>query len=342
MLKQKKQQNKLPKLIIIVGPTASGKTALSLKLAKKFKGEIVSADSRAIYQELDIGSAKPLSDPHPPYKGAPCRAKRCGIILPKMDLPSAKKSKTNSGYLVNGIPHHLIDIARPNQVLTLAQYKKMAVQVIKEITTRGHLPFLVGGTALYIYAVADNWLIPKVPPDAPLRARLEKQPTEKLWTRLIKKDPAAQDFINPQNKRRIIRALEVIAATHHRFSQQRRKGSSLFNILWLGTERTDREIKKLIAKRTQVMLRTGLVKEVKKLLKKGYRPSSPALSGIGYKEIIGYLQGPLTLKEAIALINKNDEQLVRRQKQWFKKDKRIKWIKNSREAFSLVNAFGQN
>ena len=181
-----------PRLIVILGPTASGKTALSLKLAKKIDGEIISADSRAIYKGLDIGSAKPT-------------------------LTEQKK-----------VPHHLIDIVSPDKTLTLAQYKKLALAKIRDIASHEKVPFLVGGTALYIYSVIDNWLIPGVPPNKSLRAELKKGDVEKLWEELIKKDPQAKEFIDPKNKRRIIRALEIINATGKPFSQQREKGEPLF------------------------------------------------------------------------------------------------------------------
>lgn len=294
-----------PKLIVILGPTASGKTDLSLKLAKKFKGEIISADSRAVYKYLDIGSAKPT--------------------------PKER----------SGIRHHLIDIAKPNQILTLAQYKSQTVAKIYDIARRKMVPFLVGGTALYVYALIDNWLIPEVPPNEKLRTRLEKWPVIKLHRQLLKKDPGARDFIDPQNKRRVIRALEVIAATDRPFSKQRQHGPQLFNLLILGVKKSSAETKKNIVKRTEQMLQDGLVNEVKKLLKKGYSPRSPALSGIHYKEIIAHLKGEMTLPEAIAQINKNDEQLVRRQMAWFKKDHRIKWVKNQKEAAPLLEKFLQ-
>lgn len=289
--------------MIIVGPTASGKTALSLKLAKKFKGEIVSADSRAVYKKLDIGAAKPTA--------------------------AERKS----------VPHHLIDVVEPNQILTLAQYKDLAVEKIKEVAAHRCLPFLAGGTALYVYAVMDNWQIPKAPPNQKLRAKLEKLSAEKLYLRLLQKDPEAKNFIHPQNKRRIIRALEVMAATKKPFSEQRKKGRALFKTLILGVKKSAVELKKNIAARTKKMFKAGLTKEVEKLLKQRYSPKLPALSGIHYKEIIAYLKKTITLPEAIKLINKNDEQLVRRQLTWFKKDKRIHWIKNYTEAEKLVRKF---
>lgn len=309
------------KLIAIVGPTASGKTALSLKLAKKFSGEIISADSRAIYRFMDIGTAKPTKDQN--YES---RIMNYG---------------EERDYFSCGIRHHLVDVTAPDKTLTLAQYKELAITAINTIAQRGQLPFLVGGTALYIYTVIDNWVIPTVPPNKKLREKLEKQPVEKLYQQLLKKDPAAKDFVDSQNKRRIIRALEIMAGTNQPFSQQRQKGPPLFEVLILGVKRPMAAIKKSIAQRTEKMLKAGLINEVKKLLEKGYSPDSPALSGIHYKEIVAYLKKKLTLPETIALINKNDEQLVRRQMTWFKKDQRIKWVKTQLEAKRLVERFIQ-
>ncbi len=292
-----------PKLVVIVGPTASGKTALSLKLAKKWKGEIVSADSRAIYKKLDIGSAK----------------------------PTKKEQQV--------VPHHLIDLVEPDKVLTLAQYKELATAKISDIASRKKMPFLVGGTALYVYAVIDNWQIPEVPPNKKLRAKLEKQSAEKLYKQLLTKDPKVKNFIDPKNKRRIIRALEIISATKKLFSEQRKKGVPLFDTLIIGVKKPPAELKKIISARTKKMIKAGLIKEVANLLRKKYSPKLPALSGIYYKEIITYLRKEITLPEAIVLINKNDEQLVRHQLTWFKRDRRIRWVKNYTQANSLMKKF---
>ena len=294
-----------PKVVAIVGPTASGKTALSLLLAKQFNGEIISADSRAIYRGLDIGSAKPSL------------AER------------------------QAIPHHLLDIVKPNQVLTLSEYKVLAVQAITDISSRGKLPILVGGTALYIYAVLDNWQIPTVPANPSLRAELEKKTVSELYNMLMKTDPEAKEFIDPQNKRRIIRALEVVGMTGTKFSEQRQTGPVLFDSLILGVKKDEAEIKQAIATRTEVMLQAGLVAEVKGLLATGYSPALPALSGIHYKEIIAHLNGEYDLAEAVRLMNQNSWQLTKRQLTWFKRDERIQWVQDSAEAEKLLQIFLQ-
>jgi tRNA dimethylallyltransferase len=182
-------KNLLP-LIVILGPTASGKSNLAIKLAKKFNGEIISADSRQIYQEMDIGTAK----------------------ITKEEM--------------SGIPHYLIDIVKPDQEFTLAQYKKLAVKIIKDVQKRGKLPFLVGGTGLYIQAVVDNLEIPQVKPNKKLRNKLEKLTNQELLNQLKKLDPLSAVSIDPNNKRRLIRALEVCLIAKKPFSQQRKKRST--------------------------------------------------------------------------------------------------------------------
>jgi tRNA dimethylallyltransferase len=293
---------RLSPLIVILGPTASGKSELAIKLAKKFNGEIVSADSRQIYQEMDIGTAK----------------------ITKKEM--------------NDIPHYLIDIIKPNQEFTLAQYKKQAIRIIKDINKRGKLPFLVGGTGLYIQAIVDNLKIPEVKPDKKLRAKLEKQKTEELFKQLKKIDPQSAQFIDSNNKRRIIRALEVCFITKKSFSQQRKKGQPLFDILQIGLKPDGKTLEKRINQRVEKMFQAGLANEVKKLLAK-YPPELPSMSGIGYQETIRYLQKKINLDQTKELIKQRTHQYARRQMTWFKRDKRIKWIKGQKEAEKLIKDF---
>lgn len=294
------------KLIVILGPTASGKTDLAIKLAKFFSGEIVSADSRQIYKEMNIGTNK---------------------------------------IKINSIPQHLVDIVKPDQEFTVAEFKRRAIKIIKDIQKRGKIPFLVGGTGLYISAIVDNLKIPPVAPDKKLRVKLEKQIKKRglnwAWQKLLKLDPGAEEFVQKDNPRRIIRALEVCLKTKKKFSELRKKGKSLFDILQIGIKVPRQILYQRINKRVEKMIKDGLIEEVKNLFKK-YPPNLPSLNTIGYKEIIAYLKGEIDLKMAIEEIKKNTRRFSRRQMTWFKKDKRIKWVKNYQEVKKLVAEFLKN
>jgi len=294
------------KIIVICGPTACGKTSLSLELAQKYNGEIIAADSRTIYQDMNIGTAKP-------------------------SLEERLK-----------VPHYLIDVVRLDQEFTVAKFKQQTLSVIYEILRRYKTPFLVGGTGLYISSIVDNLDIPSVPPDQKLREKLEKKIAKHgldyLWKKLIKLDPDAAGFVQKQNPRRIIRALEVCLKTKKPFSQLRQKKECLFNVLQIGIKPGKKELIQRIDQRTEQMIKQGLVEEVKELIKK-YPFDVLALNTIGYQEIISYLQNKISLDEAIDLIKKNTRQYARRQMTWFKKDKTIKWIENTEEAEILVKDF---
>jgi len=287
---------KLNKLIVILGPTASGKTNLALKLARRFRGEIVSADSRQIYKEMDIGTAKTKNI-------------------------------------------HLVDIVRPNQDFSLAKYKKLAIKTIKDIQKRGKTPFLVGGTGLYIQAIVDNLDLPKVKPNLKLRAKIEEEIKDiglkKVYQKLLQLDPKAENIVDRNNPRRVIRALEICLQTKKPFSQQRKKGKPLFNVLQIGLKINQAKLDKKIDQRIAKMMQVGLIKEVENLLKK-YKADLPSLNSIGYQEIIQYLQGNISLEEAKNLIKIHTRQYSRRQNTWFKKDKRIKWVENYKQANKLI------
>jgi len=294
------------KIIVICGPTACGKTGLSLELAQKYDGEIISADSRTIYQDMNIGTAKP-------------------------SLEERLK-----------VPHYLIDVVQLDEEFTVAQFKQQALNVIYEILRRYKVPFLVGGTGLYISSIVNNLEIPPVPPDQKLREKLEKKIVKHgldyLWQKLIKLDPDAASFVQKQNPRRIIRALEVCLKTKKPFSQLRQKKECLFNVLQIGIKLSKKELIQRIDQRTEQMIKQGLVEEVKELMKK-YPSDVSALNTIGYQEIISYLQNKISLDEAVDLIKKNTRQYAQRQMTWFKKDKTIKWIENTEEAEKLVKDF---
>jgi len=305
---------KLPKLIVILGPTASGKTDLAIKLAKKlalskiegFNGvEIVSADSRQIYKEMNIGTAKPT-----------------------------KKEREI-------IPHYLIDVVWPNQEFNVAIYKKLAIKAIKNILRRGKLPFLVGGTGLYIQSIVDNVEFPKVKPQKKLREKLEKKTEKELFKIYKKLDSKGAKFIERRNKRRLIRAIEVCKATGKSFWQQREKGEPLFDILEIGIKLPKEELKKRVKERVEKMFKLGLEKEVKNLSKK-YGFEIPPMQTIGYQEWKDYFEGKIGKEEVKEKIKIHTLQFTKRQMTWFKRDKRIKWIKDCKQAGKLIREFIRN
>ena len=281
-------------LVVIVGPTGVGKTDLSIQLALRLAGEIISADSRLFYCGMDIGTAKPsLSD----------RAM---------------------------VPHHLIDIANPDQVWSLAMFQEAANQAIHAIHTAGHLPFLVGGTGQYIRAIVEGWSPPKVKPHPGLRSALEDWAEEitpqGLHDRLRTLDEASAEQIDARNLRRTIRALEVIFTTGQKFSGQRGQQPAPYHTFILGLTRPRDELYKRIDLRIQEMIDAGFEDEVQSLLNRGYSPDLPSLSAIGYNEMIEHLSGMLSLEEAIELMKRRTRIFVRRQANWFKlSDPNIHW-----------------
>ena len=287
------------KLIVILGPTASGKSELAVQLAKKFNGEIVSADSRQIYRGLDIGTAKPN-----------------------------KKE-------MQGVPHHLLSFVSPQKHYTVAEYQKNANKVVQGIQKRSKSPFLVGGSPLYIYAVADGWLLPMVPPNLKLRKELEKLSVSELFSRLKKLDLVRAKTIEQKNKRRLIRALEIILATGKPIPQLK-KNPLPYPVLFLGISRPSQELKKRIRKRFLNMLSHGFLGETKALRKKGLSWKRIEDFGLEYREVSRYLQGKITKQEMIEKTVRATEDFARRQITWFKKDHRIHWVKSVREAERLI------
>lgn len=312
---------KIPKILVIVGPTASGKTALAIALAKKYNGEIVSADSRQIYRGMDIGTAK-----------APISSERNEVT--KSSVPE----KAGIHAYLHSVPHHLVNIKNPNDDYSVADYKHDAIRAINDIVEREKLPILVGGTGLYIKAVIDNLTIPEVKADPRLRKRLEAQIQKEglisVFKKLVSLDPDAAYLVDSKNPRRVIRALEIATGTNKPFSASRKLGPPLFDAARIGIYPGKEILEKRIKKRTKEMLKNGLIKEVKTLVKK-YGPECKAFDGIGYREVIDYLNGKISLKEVEGLINKNSIHYAKRQMTWFKKDKRIRWIKNRTANVSL-------
>ncbi len=326
------------KIVAIVGPTASGKTALAIRLAKKYNGEIVSADSRQIYRGMDIGTAKPLRQ-NTEYR------------IQKKEYKKKKKEGQSEDYISGGIRHHLLDIKNPDEDYSVADYKRDATRAIDAILKRGKLPILAGGTGLYVKAVIDNLTIPEVKADPRLRKRLEteikKEGLPAVFQKLIALDPEAAHIVDPKNPRRVIRALEIAVATKKPFSETRKSGPPLYDAVHIGIFPGKEVLEKRIKKRTREMFGNGparadfskkksggLVKEVKSLVKK-YGSRCKTFDGIGYREVIDYLDGKISPGEAEKLINKNTVAYAKRQMTWFKKDKRIRWVKDQKDKMNL-------
>jgi len=287
------------KLIAILGPTASGKTDLSIKLAKKFNGEVISADSRQVYKGMDIGSGK----------------------VTKKEMKS--------------VPHYLLDVASPKRKFTVVQYQRLAMKAIDKIHKKIKIPFLVGGTGFYIQAVVDGIIIPEVKPDWKLRKKLEKKNIEELFKMLKKLDPRRAKSIEKKNKRRLIRALEIVIKTKKPVPLLKKKPLQ-FEALIIGIKKSPEELKELIRKRLLKRLKGGMIAEVKKLKKSGLSWKRLEEFGLEYRFLAQYLQNKLTYEEMLEKIQKESEKFAKRQMTWFKRDKRIHWTKNYRKAEKLI------
>lgn len=290
------------KLIVILGPTASGKSELAIKLAKKFNGEIISADSRQVYRGMNIGTGK----------------------ITKKEM--------------SGIPHYLIDVVFPDQEFNVAIFKKLAIKAIKDIQRRGKLPFLVGGTGLYIQAVVDNIEFPKVPSQKKIREKLEKKSVKELFKIYKKLDEEGAKYIEKENKRRLIRAIEVCKITGKSFWQQRKKGAKLlFDVLEIGIKLPKEKLKEKIKIRVKKMFKLGLEKEAKYLIEE--YGQIPSLQTIGYQEWQDFFEGKIGKEKVKELIILHTIQFAKRQMTWFKRNKKIEWIQDYREAEILIKNF---
>ena len=294
-----------PPLIVILGPTAVGKTKISLEIVKRFQGEIVSADSRLFYRGMDIGTAKPTPEEQ------------------------------------ERVPHHLIDVADPDEDWSLAVFLPRALEIIREIHNRNNLPFLVGGTGQYIQAVIQGWDLPEIKPDLTLRTALNKWAVEigsdGMRKRLAALDHAAAENIDGPNIRRMIRAMEVIFTSGRKFSSQKTKSGSPFNVFQVGLTRPRDELYRRIDLRIESMLQAGLVEEVRGLLEAGYSPDLSSLSAIGYKQIIAHLLEGIALEEAVDQIRSKTRKYVRQQANWFKEnDPEIHWFSASNHPIEKI------
>ncbi len=292
--------NKEKPVIVIVGPTAVGKTELSISLAKKIQGEIISADSMQIYRGMDIGTAKP---------------------------PKRVREE---------ISHHMIDITNPDEEFSVAKFKDLAKAKLLEIKKRANIPIVVGGTGLYLNALIYDYSLEDIPRDLntreKLREKVEEKGSQKLHEELSQLDPESAQKIHPNDVKRIIRALEVIYITGEAFSkyQQQTQKQNLSNTIMIGLTKNRDELYNKIEQRVDHMIEKGLVDEVKSLFEQGYDNSITSVQALGYKEIASYLQGEISIEESIRLIKKRTKRFAKRQLSWFKRDGNIYWYNLSK------------
>lgn len=280
---------------MLVGPTGSGKSGLAIQLATALDAEIVSADSRYLYRQLNIGTAKPTEGE------------------------------------LSQVPHHLIDVADLHQPWSIGEYKVEAENIIQNMHQRGKIPIVTGGTGQYIRALRENWQIPELEADHRMRTVLEKIGDkvgfEKLHQNLKVLDPQAAELIDYRNHRRTIRALEVIFSSGVRFSQARSRKDSPYEMLMIGLRWEREELYQRIDARIEQMLKEGFLDEVRGMINHGYKDALLKMRVIGYSELIAYLDNNLSLEEALMLIKRNTRKYVRRQANWFKPtDSEIHWL----------------
>lgn len=300
-------RNKEQKLIVILGPTSSGKSALGVKLARKFNGEIISADSRQVYKGLNLASGK----------------------ITKKEM--------------QGIKHYYLDQVTPKTYYTVAHFKKSALEAIKEITAKNKIPFIVGGTAFYIKAITDNLLVPEVPPDWKLRKQLEKKSADTLFNMLKKLDPRRARTIEAKNKRRLIRAIEIVKTSKHPIPPlskiQHSNTSKYRSVLFLGIKIERKMLKKNIEKRLDERIKKGMITEIKKLHAQSVSWKRLDNLGLEARWIARFLQRKITHEEMREKLLRDIYRFVRHQYTWWEKDKRIHWIRSQKEAEKLIRSF---
>ena len=285
------------KVVVVLGPTASGKSSLAVEIALKFGGEIVSADSVSVYKRLDIGSAKPLPEE------------------------------------MKGVKHHLIDVVSPKSSFSVGDYEELALPIVKDILKRGKLPVICGGTGFYIQALLYDIDFTENDADPAYREKLEKLAREKgaayLHGLLQERDPKAAEEIHENNVKRVIRALEFYEKTGTPISAHNaaeREKESPYRFAYVVLNRNREELYRRIDLRVDQMMEAGLLEEVKTLREKGYDRSLVSMQGLGYKELLAYLDGECTLEEAIYILKRDTRHFAKRQLTWFKRERDTDWL----------------
>ncbi|OHA58554.1 MAG: tRNA (adenosine(37)-N6)-dimethylallyltransferase MiaA [Candidatus Vogelbacteria bacterium RIFOXYD1_FULL_44_32] len=292
--------NKKDKLLVILGPTASGKSALAVDLAVEFAGEVISADSRQVYRGLDIGAGKVTEDE------------------------------------MRGVMHHLLDVADLADTFTVADFKSLATSAIGNISEQGKLPILAGGTGFYIQAVVDDLKLPEVPPDETLRLELDTYPTIDLVELLRTIDPDRASNIDDQNRPRLIRAIEIAKALG---KVPPLEINSPYDLLQIGIYVPQPELFKKIHNRLLARVKVGLIEEVKNLKDAGITSARLEALGLEYRYISQYLDGRFSKDTMLAELEQAIRQYAKRQMSWFKRDNRIRWITEPEQSYPLVRKF---
>lgn len=288
-------------IIVLTGPTASGKSVISLDIANKYNCEIICADSMTVYRGMDIGTDKPtLSD-------------------------------------LKGIPHHLLDIVSPDEEFNVAIFVQKVKEIVADIHSRGKVPVLVGGSVMYIDAFVYDYQMPSVAPNQKLRDELDKKSNEKLFAVLCECDPDCEWTVDKHNKRRLIRAIEICQATGKSLAEQKTKKSLPENVLYLAVDKDREELYSQIDKRVDVMFEMGFVDEVRALYAK--YDHSTAMQAAGYRQIIQFIKGEIGLDTAIEKTKQVHRNYAKRQLTWLRRNEDIRWIKDVTEAEELISAF---
>ena len=288
-----------PKILVIVGPTASGKTRMAVELAQRHNGEVISADSMQIYRTMDIGTAKPTKEE------------------------------------MEGVPHHMIDVADPEEDFSVARYVEMAARCVDDVLARGKLPIVAGGTGLYIDSLLSGRTFASFSPDSALRGELEQELAEKggqaMLEALAQVDPEAAQRLHPNDHKRIIRALEVYRSTGKTITQHNRETQAIpprYNALTIGLAFQDRQAMwRRIDQRVDEMVAAGLEDEVRRLLTSGISPKCTAMQAIGYKEFTQALSGEMTWQEAADVVKLRSRQYAKRQLTWFGRNPNTRWVR---------------
>ncbi len=311
------QKNSLQKVVVIVGPTASGKTSFVLDIAKHLPIEVISADSRQLYKKMTIGTAKPTGEWkwHTSWRGL------------------------RHTFYVDAVAHHLVDIIDPGTRFTVAEFRDRAMKYIKLAYKNDRIPFVVGGTGLYVSSLVDNYKIPRIAANKKLRNSLEEKSHEQLLRLLTEMDPLSAETIDKHNKRRLIRALEVCILSGGKFSAHRQKGEPMFDFLQVGIDVPRPLLYERINTRIDAMMAEGLLDEIQALRKQKYSWELPSMSGIGYRQFKEHLDGDMSLETAVEQLKRDTRRYARRQMSWFRRDKRIEWFSDALALEQRVKEF---